>query len=312
MEKQAGAKKTKLSELPRISDRVTFIYVERAKINRKDSSVTVIDSRGTVAIPAAIIGVLLLGPGSDVSHRAMELIGDVGTSVIWVGERGVRQYAHGRSLAHSTRLLVRQAELVSNQRSRLEVARKMYALRFADEDVSRLTMQQLRGKEGSRVRRAYREQAQKYDIAWDRREYNPDDFHGGTVVNQALSAAHVCLYGLVHSVIVALGMSPGLGFVHTGHDLSFVYDVADLYKSENTVPIAFQVASEFSADDDIGGITRRKVRDSFVNGKLISQVVKDLQYLMNVNLDEEMHADVMSLWDDKEDLQSFGVQYKEF
>lgn len=308
---QSGAKKTKLSELPRISDRVTFLYVERAKINRKDSAVTVIDTKGTVAIPATMIGVLILGPGTEVSHRAMELIGDVGTSVIWAGERGVRQYAHGRSLAHSTRLLVRQAEFVSNQRTRLEVARKMYALRFHDEDVSKFTMQQLRGREGSRVRKSYREQAQIYGVEWDRREYNPDDFQGGSVINQALSAAHVCLYGLVHSVIVALGMSPGLGFVHTGHDLSFVYDVADLYKSSITVPIAFQVASEYTSNDDIGGITRRRVRDSFVDGKLIVKMVKDIQFLMDVQLDDQIQADIMYLWDDKEELQAHGVQYKE-
>ena len=155
MEKQVGAKKAELSELPRISDRVSFIYIEHAKINRVDSSITVQDYRGTARIPAAMIGVLLLGPGTDISHRAMELIGDTGTSVVWVGERGIRHYAHGRALAHSTRFLERQAELVINQRKRLKVARKMYQMRFS-EDVSNLTMQQLRGREGARVRTLYR------------------------------------------------------------------------------------------------------------------------------------------------------------
>lgn len=66
---------------------------------------------------------------------------------------------------------------------------------------------------------------------------------------------------MVHSIIVALGISPGLGFVHTGHDLSFVYDIADLYKADITIPIAFEVASNFKDGDDIGKITRQKVRD---------------------------------------------------
>ena len=105
MKEKVGAPKTSLNELPRISDRITFIYVEHAKINRYDSAITVIDSRGTVKIPVAIIGALLLGPGTDVSHRAIELIGEMGTSVLWVGERGVRNYAHGRALSHSTKLL---------------------------------------------------------------------------------------------------------------------------------------------------------------------------------------------------------------
>lgn len=105
MNEKFGAKKIKLRELPKISDRVSFLYVEYAKINRVDSSITVKDSVGVVKVPAAIIGVLLLGPGTDISHRAVELIADTGTSMVWVGERGVRQYAHGRALAHSTRFL---------------------------------------------------------------------------------------------------------------------------------------------------------------------------------------------------------------
>ena len=156
MKEKFGAKKTELRELPMISDRVSFIYVEHSKINRSDSAVTVSDSRGTVKIPAAMIGVLLLGPGTDISHRAVELIGDTGTSLVWVGERGVRHYAHGRALSHSTKLLESQAKLVTNTRSRLLIARKMYQMRFPDEDVSQLTMQQLRGREGARVRSAYR------------------------------------------------------------------------------------------------------------------------------------------------------------
>ncbi|WP_019776153.1 type I-E CRISPR-associated endonuclease Cas1e [Streptococcus sobrinus] len=311
MKEKFGAKKTSLKELPKISDRVSFIYVEHAKINRVDSAITVADSRGIVRIPAAMIGVLLLGPGTDISHRAVELIGDTGTSMVWVGERGVRQYAHGRSLAHSTRFLEKQAKLVSNSRSRLQVARKMYQMRFPNEDVSKLTMQQLRGREGARIRRVYALQAKKHNISWTKREYNPENFEDGTPVNQALSAANVALYGLVHSVIVALGASPGLGFVHTGHDLSFVYDVADLYKAETTIPIAFEIAANCQPGDDIGKITRLKVRDSFVDGKLMVQIVKDLQNLLDIEESEELVVDILALWDDKERLVKHGVSYKE-
>ncbi|MCI5972861.1 MAG: CRISPR-associated endonuclease Cas1, partial [Anaerococcus sp.] len=148
--------KTELNDLPRISDRVSFIYIERSKINRIDGSITSTDERGTVRIPAAMIGILMLGPGINITHRAMELLGDTGTSVIWVGENGVRNYANGRALAHSTKLLEKQAKLVSNTRTRLQVARLMYQMRFAGEDVSKLTMQQLRGREGSRIRGVYR------------------------------------------------------------------------------------------------------------------------------------------------------------
>lgn len=311
MSKQSGAKKTSLTELPRISDRVSFIYVEHARINRQDSAITVSDYQGTVRIPAAMIGVLLLGPGTDITHRAVELIGDTGTSMVWVGERGVRHYAHGRALARSSRLLQKQAQLVSNRLTRLAVARKMYQMRFPHEDVTELTMQQLRGREGARVRRVYRELSRKHKVAWSRREYDPDNYLDGTPINQALSAANVALYGLVYSVVVALGMSAGLGFVHTGNDMSFIYDIADLYKAETTIPIAFEVVAQSLPDDDIGRITRLRVRDEFVNGKLIKRIVRDLQYLMEVEVDELLEADVINLWDDKEELVSHGVSYVE-
>ena len=311
MKKQVGAKKTELQELPRVSDRVTFIYIEHAKVNKQDSSITVLDSRGTVRIPAAMTSVLLFGPGTDITHRAMELIGDTGTSVVWVGERGVRQYAHGRALSHSSRFLEKQAKLVSNTRTKLTVAKKMYQMRFPDEDVSNLTLQQLRGREGARVRGIYRKQSKKYQVEWSGRDCNPDNFEDGTVINQALSAAHVALYGVCYSVMVALGISPGLGFVHVGHDLSFVYDIADLYKAQTTIPIAFEVAHEFDKEDDIGAITRRHVRDAFVDGRIMQQIVKDLQYLLEIPEIEKIETDVINLWDDKESHVKYGINYSE-
>lgn len=311
MKNIAGAKKTELSELPRISDRVSFIYVEHAKINRIDSAITVSDYRGLVNIPVSLIGVLMLGPGTDISHRAMEILGDVGTSVIWVGERGVRYYAHGRSLAHSTRFLEKQAKLVSNKRTRLDVARKMYAMRFKGEDVSNLTMQQLRGREGSRIRKVYRDCSKKFNVKWEKRDYKVDDFEDGDPVNQALSALNVSLYGVCHSVIVALGMSPGLGFVHTGHDKSFVYDIADLYKAEITIPLAFELASKYKEGDDIGKLARLSLRDRMVDGKLMRKIVEDLQFLMDVPVDERLDIDSIELWDDKDTNVKYGISYKE-
>ena len=309
--KNFGAKKTELTELPRIGDRVSFIYVEHAKINRIDSAVSVTDYRGTVLIPISMIGVLMLGPGTDISHRAVELIGDTGTSMVWVGERGVRHYAHGRALAHSTRFLEKQAKLVSNNRFRLSVARKMYQMRFPNEDVSHLTMQQLRGREGARVRRVYATYSRQTKVKWSGRNYNPDKFEDSDPVNQALSAANVSLYGVCYSIIVALGLSPGLGFVHTGHDLSFVYDIADLYKAKITIPIAFDIASQASEDDDIGTLARKKVRDALVDGKLTAQIVKDLQYLMEIEADETIEIETLNLWDDKVNLVEYGISYRE-
>lgn len=151
MVQMPGILRPQLQALPQVKDRMTFLYLEHCTLGRQDGAITVTDEKGVVHVPAAAISVLLLGPGTRVTHRAMELMGDTGVSAVWVGEHGARYYAHGRPLTTRAGLLQRQAELVSNTRKHLAVVRKMYQLRFPDEDVSHLTMQQLRGREGSRV-----------------------------------------------------------------------------------------------------------------------------------------------------------------
>jgi len=304
--------KPELQALPQIKERISFLYLERCVINRADNAITVTDVRGTVLVPAAALSVLMLGPGTKLTHRAMELIGDVGASVIWVGENAVRYYAHGRPLTHSSRLLVLQAALVSNSRSRLDVARRMYALRFPGEDVEGMTMQQLRGKEGARVRAAYRKESKATGVPWSGREYDPNNFDSGTPINKALSAAHACLYGVIHSVIVALGCSPGLGFIHTGHERSFVYDIADLYKAEITIPIAFQMAEKCSDNEDIAAATRRAVRDDIGDGRILARAVKDIRNLLLESTGENSDIDieVLQLWDEKQGFVKSGMSYR--
>lgn len=289
-----------MPELVRAQDRLTFIYLERCAIHRDANAITATDERGTIHIPAATLGALLLGPGTTVTQQAMVLMAESGSTVVWVGEEGVRYYAHGRSLAHSSRLLEAQAALMTNQSSRLRVAREMYAMRFPGEDTSGLTMQQLRGREGARVRKAYREHSTAHGVPWTRRTYDVEAFEDGDPVNQALSAANTSLYGVVHSVIVALGCSPGLGFVHTGHARSFVYDIADLYKVDLTVPLAFELAAE--QPFDIAGEARRRLRDRFHGGAFLDRCVGDIRRLLlpdEADSQSELALDenVVRLWD---------------
>ena len=310
MENKAGIEKPGIRSLPRIQDRMTFIYLERCRISRDNGSITVKDNNGITEIPAAAISVLLLGPGTDVTHRAMELIGDAGVTVIWVGEHGVRYYAYGRALTNHATLLLRQAQLVSNEKKHIQVARMMYQLRFPKEDVSKLTMQQLRGREGSRIRSLYREQSRKWNIPWDKRKYQPEDYESGDPVNQALSAGNACLYGLAHAVICALGCSPGLGFVHVGHELSFAYDIADLYKAEITIPIAFEMAAQNA--DDIGSATRRRVRDELRTGHILDRMVHDIKYLLSDDdWNEEDYQSTLYLWDNVQGELEHGISYAE-
>lgn len=296
-----GMIRPNLQALPQIKDRMTFLYLEHCKLNRENSAITVTDEQGVVLVPAAAISVLMLGPGSNVTHRAMELIGDAGVTVIWVGEHGVRYYASGRPLTNHASLLQKQAELVSNQRKHLNVVRKMYEMRFPKEDVSGLTLQQLRGREGARIRAVYRKESDKWDIPWNGREYDPEDFSSSDPVNQALSAGHACLYGLAHAVIVALGCSAGLGFVHVGHENSFIYDIADLYKAEITIPIAFEMAANAEEYDDFPSAVRRRIRDKISSVRLLEKMVRDIKYLLTEkwNEEEEENAKAIYLWDNK-------------
>ena len=123
-----GMEKPTLQELPQIATRLSFLYLEHCQLSREDSAILVRDDLGTVRIPAASISTLLLGPGTSVTHRAMELIGDAGVGIVWAGEHGVRFYASGRPLTHRAHLLIQQARLVSNQRLHLAVVRKMYQI----------------------------------------------------------------------------------------------------------------------------------------------------------------------------------------
>ncbi|MFV0459085.1 MAG: type I-E CRISPR-associated endonuclease Cas1e [Actinomycetales bacterium] len=298
-----------LPELVRAQDRLSFVYLERCIIHRDGNAITATDDQGQVHIPAASLGALLLGPGCNVSHPAMMLLAESGSTAVWVGERGVRYYAHGRSLARSSRLLLAQAALVSNQSSRLKVAREMYQMRFEGEDVASLTMQQLRGREGARVRKTYREHAHRTGVEWKRRDYDVDDFTSSNPINQALSAAHTCLYGVTHAVVVALGCSPGLGFVHTGHVRSFVFDLADLYKAEIAVPVAFDVAAR--EPEDIPGETRRAVRDAIYDGSILSRCSADIHRLLlgSSGFETQPDWDRVELWDGRGGTVAAGRSY---
>ena len=307
MSDYAGMISPDLQTLPKVADRMTFLYLEQCKLSREDSAIVIRDDQGSVFVPAAAISVLLLGPGTDITHRAMELIGDAGVSVIWVGEHGVRYYAGGRPLTHRAGLLLRQAELVTNQRSHLEVVRAMYAMRFPDEDVSGLTMQQLRGREGVRVRTAYRNAAKENGIQWNGRDYDPEHFEDGDAVNQALTAGNVCLYGLAHAVVFALGCSPGLGFIHVGHENSFIYDIADLYKAEIVIPLAFQVAAENS--ENLPSIMRRRTRDAMVSANLLERMVKDVRTLLKDETEADESQAPLYLWNNAREELPSGHSY---
>lgn len=261
-----------------MSDRISFVYLERCTIHRADNALTAEDADGVTHIPSATIGTLLLGPGTRVTHQAMSVLGDSGAGVVWVGEQGVRFYSGGRSLTRSSALVEAQATRWASRRSRLEVARAMYRMRFPDEDPSGLTRQELLGREGRRVKECYRAQAARTGVLWHGRRYIPGDFGSGDLPNQAVTAAAQCMYGIAQTVVAALGCATGLGFVHSGHELAFVLDIADLYKTDIAIPTAFDVVAQGS--EDIGSRTRRAIRDRVNSDSLLNRCVEDIKHLL--------------------------------
>lgn len=294
--------------LARVGDRISFLYAERCVVNRDGNSLTIMDQRGIAHLPATQIAALLLGPGTKITYAAMALLGDAGVSTVWVGERGVRYYAHGRPPAKSSRMAEIQAEVVTHQRKRLNCARRMYAMRFPGEDVSSLTMAQLRGREGARMKKVYETESKRTGVYWNRRSYDPNDFESSDPINQALTAASAALYGVAHAVIAALGFVPALGVVHTGTDRSFVYDIADLYKAEISIPAAFDSVAAAKGKPTVE--VRRYIRDYVVSHRLMPRMVKDLKSLFDIP-DDELVSDVeLMLWSELEVIAS-GVNWAE-
>lgn len=285
--------------LGRFSDRISFLYEEHAHIDRDAGAAVITRHDEELHVPAAMLGALLLGPGTRISHAAASLLTANGTSLAWVGEEGVRFYAGAISTSRSSALLLRQAFLVSREKARLGVARAMYSQRFPGEDVSRLPMQKLLGREGARMRACYRDHALRTGVAWDGRKYDPSDWRKANPINRAISSANAALYGVVHSAIHHLGCSAGLGFIHTGHQLAFVYDVADLYKAEFTIPAAFDCAA--NGPDNIGTRARRLLRDRIVEHDLLPRIAADIKALLLPDTGgEESNIDLdsveLSIW----------------
>ena len=266
--------------LPKVRDSGSFLFLERGRLEQDDRSVMFVNELGRLPIPIANLSLLLLGPGMTVTHRAMVNAAECGCTVVWAGEEGVRLYASGIGDTRSGRHLLRQAEIVVDPARRIVVVRRMYAMRFDQPLPPELTLRQIRGHEGARVRDAYRAWSQQTGVPWQGRRYERAEWSSATPINRALSAANSCLYGICHAAIVSAGYSPGLGFVHTGKALSFVYDVADLYKTETSVPAAFRAVE--SGAIEVESAARHMLRDQFHRSRLLGRIVDDLAALFDL------------------------------
>ena len=268
-----------LKPLP-INDRVSMIFVQYGQIDVLDGAFVVIDQSGVrTHIPVGSVACLMLEPGTRVSHAAIKLASTDGTLLVWVGEAGVRLYASVQpGGARSDRLLY-QARLALEDTLRLKVVRKMYALRFGEEPPQRRSIEQLRGIEGARVRETYRLLAKQYNVSWKGRNYDVSDWEKGDVANKCLSAATSCLYGITEAAVLAAGYAPAIGFIHTGKPLSFVYDIADIFKFDTVVPIAFRIAAKQPNNPDRE--VRLACRDIFRTSNLLEKIIPTIEEVLS-------------------------------
>lgn len=268
-----------------IKERLSIIFIERGEIDVIDGAFVVVDSQGfrvrpvLTHVPVGGVACIMLEPGTRVSHRAAALAARVGTLLVWVGEAGVRVYSSGQpGGARSDRLLY-QAKLALDDDLRLKVVRKMYALRFGEEPPQRRSVEQLRGIEGARVKRTYQLLASQFGVTWKGRDYNPEAWDASDLPNRCLSAATACLYGVTEAAVLAAGYAPAVGFIHTGKPLSFVYDIADIYKFESVVPLAFKIAASKPANPDRA--VRLACRDVFRQTKLLDRIIPDIEEILS-------------------------------
>jgi len=305
--------------LPRFRDGWSYLYVEHCKVERDSNSIAIFDAAGKIPVPCATLCLLMLGPGTNITHAAISALADNGCLVCWCGEQGVRFYAHGHEPTRYSHNLLVQARLWASPEFRLKVVRKMYAMRFVEPLADHLSLRQIRGKEGIRVREAYAKASRDTGVPWYGRCYDHANWNASDPINKALSAANSCLYGICHAGILALGLSPALGFIHTGKMLSFVYDVADLYKTELSIPIAFREVAE--GGTNLETRVRKNLRDALKEQRLLKKIVTDIQFTLDLqgrcqrNPDEtDFDADPAipgDLWDPTDKDQSGGKNYFE-
>lgn len=264
-----------------IKDRNSMIFVGMGRIDVKDGAFVVIDEVNgeRMHIPVGSVVCIMLEPGTRVSHAAVKLAAQVGTLLIWVGEAGVSLYAAGQPGGARSDKLLYQAKLALDENLRLKVVRKMFELRFGEPAPERRSVDQLRGIEGARVRKTYELLAKQYGVEWRGRRYDPKDWEKGDVVNQCISAATSCLYGVTEAAILAAGYAPAIGFIHSGKPLSFVYDMADITKFESVVPEAFKIASKHPRSPERE--VRIACRNIFRETKLLNRLIPLIEKVLN-------------------------------
>lgn len=267
-----------LDSLTPAKDRWTPIYLEHGRIEVDDAAIKWLDAQGKVyPIPVATVSALILGPGTTITHAAVKAAAQCNCPLLWLGEDGLRFYAFGITPNHDNSMARIHAEAWAAPRKRSEVARRMFRHRFPDVPTSGVSIEQLRGMEGRRVKKIYEDLGQQFGVTWKGRNYSPSNWNMADNINRALSAATASHYALIAAVCCSMGFIPQLGFVHKAGTLPFIYDVADLYKHETSWPAAFEAISIDPQDD--GTLVRKILKRNVEQSRMLKKAPNQLKAL---------------------------------
>lgn len=268
--------------IPQVKDKYPFVYLEHGRLEIDDSSVKWIEATGhVISIPCATVNTILLGPGTSVTHAAIKSMSESNCTVCWIGSDSLLYYATGETPTANTYTLKKQISLYSNSKKKLETARTLFSFRFPDLELKEKSLSEMMGMEGYRVKELYKKVAEKYEIPWDGRNYIPGKINLSDTTNKILTCCNVALYGILLSVVHALGFSPRIGFIHSGCPLPFVYDIADLYKPEVSIDLAFKLTKEMGGEY-IKDVVADAFRERICNNNILERSVKDIGKIMGV------------------------------
>ena len=271
--------KVTLDTLPQIKDKYPFLYFERGRLEVDDSSVKWIDCENNVLrLPIATIGTLLLGPGTTLTHESVKVLAAANCGVCWVGEDCLVFYSVGHTPTANTRNFRQQMELACDKIKSLEVARRMFGIRFAAAELTGKNLKDMMGMEGYRVRKLYEELSKKYGVGWRGRSFVPGKFEMSDITNKILTSANAALYSILVSSIYALGYSPHIGFIHSGSPLPFVYDMADLYKEHLCIDLAFAMTLKMAGNYEKASVAS-EFRKRVIDLDLLAKVPADINYI---------------------------------
>lgn len=269
------------------ADRHGLIYVDRGALSVQDGCLLftsgggVLDA-GAYQLPHQTVSTIMLGPGTTVSHDALRIAARHGTALCAVGEDGSRLYTAPAIGPDRSALARAQATLWADEESRLEVARRMYAMRMG-RILPHRDIAVLRGIEGARVKESYKLVAESFGLVWKRRKYDRTRPEAADVANQALNHAAAAVQSAASVAVTALSALPQLGFIHEDSSQSFVLDIADLFREEVTLRIAFSVAKRIEGGDDrsVDRLVRQTASAEFRRKAVIPSMMDKVKALLS-------------------------------